>query len=280
MKSEKKIVGKVQSIDVFNKRIDNLIAMRNIDCYDEWESEPNELYAKLVTNGAVVLAQIDFSHHEAMHYYQTIPEKFRPIGEIEIYRDGDYHAFVHPGRGEGDPPFIEGYVAPEITDLGTIAPITVICQYPVKDMSIAEMEDARVGYDGKVHDTLGTAIREQVKTMSEGIVRVEFDGADSATLDSMEIYNAFTAGKLPVLCLESYLFLPQEITEDKATFTATILDSGKNPILSIVSVNAAGVIEGDGIALGGSSSGDLGDIEEALDKIIELQNTLIGGGAK
>lgn len=292
MKSEKKIVGKVQSIDVFNKRIDNLIAMRGTGGYEqkhivdeEYNNEGGDfefgVQIWLYTNGTAVYVSGYIDAKEAKHYRYELPNNFRPIKDIEIYRDGNSALYLISGDGEYEPPCIEGNMFPKIDDNGDVGRHGFTFVYPIYDISVAELEDARVGYDGKEHETIGKAIREQVKTIAESIMHITIDAVEGdvtkANKTSGDIYTAYTHGKLPVFDMQGMVFYPKTITEDLATFSSVMNIDGA--MLVLVSVDANGIVTSDGQAIGGGSA-DLGDIEEALDKIIELQNTLIGGGAK
>lgn len=288
MKSEKRIVGKVQSIDIFNKRIDNLIAMRGTggwdryviydDAYDDENGDGGyNVTISLYTNGATAYLTAYIRAFEDKHYSYELPKNFRPVSDIIVYRDGNSYFAVAKGDGEYEMPRIEGHLFPKIDDNGDVVPHEFSFVYPIYDISVAELEDARVGYDGTVHETVGTAIREQIKSASAGTVRVAFDGMDAATLDSMEIYDAYTNGKMPYFEYGGELFMPASITNEMATFQATMVVD-KQPILAIASIDPAGSISMEVTPLGGGSE-NLGDIEEALDRIIEIQNALIGGGA-
>lgn len=179
----KHIEGKVQSLDVFNKRLDNLIAMRGSNSfYDEYVVKDDENGAKITfrTNGVFVLAKVVMTVTKAEHYYRyELPEKYRPIAQYEVYRNNNNAFSMYQGE-DGQPPYIEGRI---VRSGDPTENIVFSFSYATKEVTIAELEDARVGYDGTQYATAGTAIRKQIEALL-GIVDVAQPRLGSVTLYS------------------------------------------------------------------------------------------------
>ena len=177
------IRGKVQSLDVFNRRLDNLIAMRgSSNGYDTYTARGNGAVLEFRTNGVEVRVTGDVSTTEAeQHYYFTLPEKYRPIEQIEVYRNGNNAFWVDKGE-DGQPPFIEGRIVRSGDPDGGSVEFTAV--YQVDSINIAELEDARVGYDGTPYATAGTAIRSQVEEVVMMIDRLVQTRLSSVTLEA------------------------------------------------------------------------------------------------
>lgn len=176
------IQGKVQSLDVFNRRLDNLIAMRGSgNGYDTYTARGNGAVLEFRTNGVEVRVTGKVSTTEAeQYYYFTLPEKYRPIEKIEVYRNNNNAFWVDKGE-DGQPPFIEGRIVRSGDPDGGNVEFTAV--YQVDSINIAELEDARVGYDGTPYATAGTAIRSQVEMLAELIG----EGAVQARLSTVTI---------------------------------------------------------------------------------------------
>lgn len=177
----KHIQGKVQSLDVFNKRLDNLIAMRGSgNGYDTYTASGNGAVFEFRTNGVEVRVTGKVSTTEAeQHYNFALPEKYRPIDKIEVYRNNNNAFWVDKGE-DGQPPFIEGRIVRSGDPDGGNIEFTAV--YQVDSVTIAELEDARVGYDGTSYATAGTAIRRQVGELAEMV-----NGASKARLSIVTI---------------------------------------------------------------------------------------------
>lgn len=175
------IQGKVQSLDVFNRRLDNLIAMRGSgNGYDTYTARGNGAVFTFRTNGVEVRITGNASTTEAEQYYHfELPEKYRPIDKIKVYRNGNNAFWVDKGE-DGQPPYIEGRIVRSGDPDGDSVEFTAV--YQVDSVTIAELEDARVGYDGTHYATAGTAIRSQVEELVEAV-----NGATKARLGSVAI---------------------------------------------------------------------------------------------
>ena len=156
----KHIEGNVMSIDVMNKRIDNLIAMRplaeggylysltNADC-------KIDVYSNGTTAYLVCTAQFSLAPYESKRY--TLPEELRPLYNTictDVYMpDGLGLSAQSPESGN---PYIV-FTSTKSVDVNRAFGFA----YALKDVGIPEVVDMRMGYDGTVYPTAGEAIRSQ-----------------------------------------------------------------------------------------------------------------------
>ena len=149
---------------------------------------------------------------EEKHYWYQLPEKYRPVTDIEIYRDGNSYLLVCSGNGEDEPPYIEGHFFPKINDDGDIEEVNIRYVYPTHDIFATEVEDARVGYDGKVHATVGAAIRSQINELVESglkpvaarltevtVLSSAWEGADGLYSQVVEVADVTEYSKVDLL---------------------------------------------------------------------------------
>ena len=214
----KHIEGKVQSLDIFNKRLDNLIAMRGASGCDSYEVVDDGINIKFCTNGAVVLVSGEASVEGYWEF--DLPEKYSPSENVSVCGDGCSGLGVRPSA-DGKQPYAILAVA---FGGATRCPFHFTGAYPVKDICIEELEDARVGYDGTTYETAGTAIRSQVVKMAEdmgrSVVYVDYDSSlERVYTPFAEILEAYEKGKLVVLDDgDGHYCIPMIIHESGAVF--------------------------------------------------------------
>ena len=155
----KHIEGNVMSIDVMNKRIDNLIAMRpsatggylyNIDYSDCMI----EVYSNGTIAYLVFQANFQLGKNESRSYYLT--EELRPLYDTSIRDDYDHAAIWVQCDFNGRPMLVIRAI-----DGPVDATRRYGVWYPLEKAGIPEVVDMRVGYDGTVYPTAGEAIRSQ-----------------------------------------------------------------------------------------------------------------------
>ena len=154
---------------LMGSRVDELAAMRGQGdfYYDVITHEHIEdVTAMLYTNGLSVYMRLlaaSSTIETRSEIHLSIPKKFRPIFAITVYEDEDISVEVKPdSQNDPDVPsiVITNKKAPQNI---TVTKTAFYAVYPLKDPAMGELVDMRVGYDGKIYESAGTAVREQIR---------------------------------------------------------------------------------------------------------------------
>ena len=219
----KHIEGKVQSLDIFNKRLDNLIAMRGVAGCDSLCIDDSGFKVSMHINGAVVLVNVEMTEEGYLEH--ELPMKFNPPEKVTLYCDGDSSVWVDPARPDNPPMICGTFVRGGATTISQFS-----ASYPTSTVGIEELEDLRIGYDGTTYETAGTAIRSQFAKMAEdfgsGVVYAQYhSGMETVMMPYAEIWEAYEKGKLVVLVGDDgYYYMPILIIEAGAIFERIVVN--------------------------------------------------------
>lgn len=267
----KRIDGKVMSIDVLNKRINNLVEMRPFDDGSMKSTiayEDCNIHCNLNGASAWLLVEPNFAlgARESKKYYVT--ELIRPLANSVSFPsqiDG-----VSLGLHTNDElPFLYFY---NNNNFEVTVDVPFAGDYPLAHMVNPEVTDARVGYNGKLYETAGEAIREQIEDVigySEVLcVRTlidRFDNESSATVGAAEIlehidnggavvlinYNGTKYAQLAERDGDSVTFVREEIVDGIVTQYEYVIDNEKNVTTKIYLVESDPNFQGENIVCSG-----------------------------
>ena len=160
----------LQAYGVTEKRVDEIIAMRGAG-YQETALSDEYISGILRSNGADVFISFTISKMSLIgggwHYTDyCIPPTLAPLCSTDLRAtNGDINVTLEEPNAEGWARMLIENVGN--ADLTTDMVTNVSGIYPLRSVFVAEVADARVGYDGTAYDTAGTAIREQVKAAAQ-----------------------------------------------------------------------------------------------------------------
>ena len=173
-------------IAVERKRINNLIAMGTNRTQKTYEIEDTYVSGKVVENGATAYIEITFMG-KTLASYETyecspLPECLAPLGLTYLSTAMSDNLVFSIDR---DPATGVAVICVENASGEPWTAFAVASgSYPLATVSLSEITDARLGYDGTIYDTAGEAIRAQIiKLLNE----------KNATVIDLENYSPVVA---------------------------------------------------------------------------------------
>ena len=300
-------------------QINELIAMRSAGGVSIITVSDGNVEAVITANGAgasfhcSINDSVTLAPGEAYRSDYIIPAEYAPIGTVYGTSSEGIVVAIEPWKidddadeeNEGKARIAFGN-SRDTAQSGYIAGVGV---YPLSNISISELVSIRVGYDGTIYPTAGEAVREQARYAIENSGKVKlfrFTGSPGGVCslgntnyaelkalydDQKHIalycrfsgigdryYHCSGASKLNGVIGLAFQFC----FGDKSEWVFV----GEDDSVQMGTVSSSGVALDDTLTQSGKAAdakavGDkLGDIETALDSIIEIQNGLIGGGTE
>ena len=166
----------IAEMAVQGARLDNFAAMRSSGGVTVYEINDEHFSGTIISNGIIAHVNIrvsaDFISGDVWKH--DLPPNLAPIG-IEFIRQDDYHFRVTPPGGDGIPYFaFFSKVTPGETT-------SIQGAYHLASVTIAEVIDGRVGYDGTIYPNAGDAVRGQIGNI-ETLFDTETTEAEGANI--------------------------------------------------------------------------------------------------
>lgn len=153
-----------------NARINQLIKMGSAQGTVAQELSDEYIYGSIASNGAAAYIKFNISDMSLVagghHYtdYCVLPAN-APLGPVQLKTsNSDIDVTLLPADAPG------GWARILIENSSSSyydTDMVTACEafYPLASMSVAELADVRIGYDGREYETAGEAVREQVEQL-------------------------------------------------------------------------------------------------------------------
>lgn len=298
----KHIEGNVLSIEAINRmlnsRVDNLTKMVDYDGKTRYEFEYDAISGTIVSNGASALVEIVLDGMLLIPYGDSvveIPAYLAPIDDTMLGTTKvGFEAFVkNEELPDGKHAYLQIYnpTNREMSDSCTFSGV-----YTLGAVSVPEVIDMRVGYDGTQYDTAGEAIREQLSKAMELAEGGGYIGKDGCAEGDVNLDGNSINGVEVLVIGDSesdrgfaITYMGQHDDDDAqvAEFAGVVGDEAvrmRNIAPGVQDKDAVNMEQFTGAtdllddinADVGQLMDSLGDIDSALDAIIAIQNELIG----
>jgi hypothetical protein len=150
-----------------NARINQLVKMGSTQGAIAQELTDEYISGSILSNGAAAYINFNISGMSLVaggwHYtdYCVLPAN-APLGPVQLKTSNpDINVTLLPAEEQGwARMLIEN---PSSSYFDTYNTVTVEGFYPLASMSVAELGDVRVGYDGREYETAGEAVRRQIE---------------------------------------------------------------------------------------------------------------------
>ena len=153
-----------------NARINQLVKMGSTQGAIVHELSDEYIYGSIATNGAGAYINFTISSLSLVaggwHYTDyCITPGLTPLGPVELKTSNpDINVTLYPADSNGwSRMLIEN---PSSDYFDTYNTVLVEGFYPLASLSVPELADVRVGYDGREYETAGEAVREQMEILA------------------------------------------------------------------------------------------------------------------
>lgn len=190
------------ALAVEKARINEIIALRGSDGAVEYSIESGGFNGTIRSNGIFASIMLDgmptLEANGPTIFSQLIPSRFAPLSPVEL--NCEYPGVtVRIGTILDNAEYVN-LIFINSTDSVIEDYISVAGEYALEAISIPELSDIRVTYDGTTYHTAGDAVREQAGRRFL-ISYEEQDGAWRSHFKYSDLYDSYTQGTLGVVRL-------------------------------------------------------------------------------
>ncbi len=162
----------MQAYALLETRFNNMVAMRGTGGVGIFDISDEYISGSIFTNGAGAEIWIRIEQMTLIaggHHYSDycIPPEYAPLADVELKSsNADINITVLADDSGGHDDWARILIENVgNSDLDGDMVIDGRAFYPMASVSIAELGDIRVGFDGKIHPTAGDAVRAQANTI-------------------------------------------------------------------------------------------------------------------
>lgn len=152
-----------------NARVNQLVKMGSTQGAIAQDLSDEYITGSILSNGAAAYINFTISGMSlaagGWHYtdYCVLPAN-APLGPVQLQTSNpDINVTLFPAEEQGWARMLIENPSSDYFD--TYNTVTVEGFYPLASMSVAELADVRVGYDGREYETAGEAVRQQIESI-------------------------------------------------------------------------------------------------------------------